>query len=134
MALGCCCGCRFGLVGGERVLRPPGAGVSGWRRMAAERLARCDGEVRRLRDGKSLEAVGALAGGLGCRYDSRSWADPVGVEWGPSDAVEKNDLVQELDAVVDRLYGAIEAQFAQVYHQDPLDAVLAHVEFGSRHR
>ena len=77
----------------------------------------------------------ALAGGLACRYErSRSWADPVGVEWGPGDAVEKNDLVQELDAVVDRLYGAIEAQFVQVYHQDPLDAVLAHVEFGSGHR
>ena len=87
-----------------------------------------------MRDDKSLEAVVALAGGLACRYERfRSWADPVGVEWGQA-TQSKIDLVQELNAVVDRLYGPIEAQLVQVYHQDPLDAVLAHVEFGSRRR
>ena len=63
-----------------------------------------------------------------------SWADSVGVECGPLEAEEKNDMIHELDAVVAHLYGLTEAQLVHVFEtfhegwdfRDRLDAVLGH--------
>jgi hypothetical protein len=76
-----------------------------------------------------------LAGRLACP-DKRfaPWAKAVGVECGPLDDDEMQDMICELDAVVAHLYGLSEAQLVHVFetfhegwdYQDRLDAVLKH--------
>ncbi|MFO8012448.1 MAG: hypothetical protein R6X20_03985, partial [Phycisphaerae bacterium] len=50
-----------------------------------------------------------LAGRLACPDDRfGEWAEAVGVEWGPLEANEKDNMIFELDAVVAHLYGLSE--------------------------
>ena len=57
-----------------------------------------------------------LSGRIACP-DERfaAWAETVGVECGPLASDEKEDMVQELDGVVSRLYGLSEAQVVHVF-------------------
>jgi hypothetical protein len=70
-------------------------------------LADSDGLCRR---------VIALAGRLACP-DKRfaKWAKAVGVECGPLEVAEKDDMIHELDAVVAHLYGLNEAQLRHIF-------------------
>ncbi len=87
------------------------------------------------RDDSRWQRTVELSGRLACS-DQRlvSWADSVGVECGPLEADEKNDMIHELDAVVAHLYGLSEAQLVHVFEtfhegwdfRDRLDAVLGH--------
>jgi hypothetical protein len=58
----------------------------------------------------------ALAGRLACS-DKRfaSWAKAVGVECGPLQNDEKQDMTAELDAIVARLYGLTEKQLVHIF-------------------
>lgn len=85
--------------------------------------------------------VVALAGRLACPDERfRSWAAAGGVECGPLEAGEKNDMIHELDAVVAHLYGLTEAQLVHVFEtfhegwdcRDRLGAVLGHFRSRSR--
>src|SRR5205085_327041 len=60
---------------------------------------------------KRWQSVVALAGRLACP-DKRFaiWAKAVGVEIGPLQEGEKQDMIAELDAVVAHLYGLSEKQ------------------------
>ena len=57
-----------------------------------------------------------LAGRLACP-DERfaSWANSVGVEYGPLEDDKKIDMIYELDAIVARLYGLSEKQLIHVF-------------------
>jgi hypothetical protein len=62
------------------------------------------------------ERTVALAGRLACtdkRFDE--WAKAVGVACGKIDADEKEDMINELDAVAAHLYGLTEKQLVHVY-------------------
>tara|TARA_Y100000588_G_C13963382_1_gene799717 strand:+ start:45 stop:425 length:381 start_codon:yes stop_codon:yes gene_type:complete len=50
-------------------------------------------------------------------YDERysEWADKVEVAWGPLDREEKDDMVDELDAIVAHLYGLTESQLIHIF-------------------
>jgi hypothetical protein len=68
------------------------------------------------RDDKRWQRVVALAGRLACP-DKRfaAWAKAVGVECGPLQDGEKQDLIAELDAVVAHLYGLTEKQLLHIF-------------------
>ena len=76
-----------------------------------------------------------LSGRLACP-DGRfaEWAKAVGVECGPIDPNEKQDMIHELDAVVAHLYGLDEKHLIHIFetfhegweYQDRLDATLKH--------
>lgn len=58
----------------------------------------------------------ALAGRLACPDDRfATWAASVGVAHGPLDAAEKQAMIEELDAVVARLYGLTPAHLTHVF-------------------
>lgn len=67
------------------------------------------------------------------------WAAAVGVECGPLDAIEKQGMIDELDAVVAHLYGLDADQLTHIFetfqegweYQPRLEAVLSHFH---RHR
>ncbi len=93
------------------------------------------------REDNRWRRVVALSGRLACPDDRfRSWADAVGVQSGPLEADEKNDMIHELDSVVAHLYGLTEAQLVHVFetfHEgwdfgDRLDAVLGHFRSWSK--
>jgi hypothetical protein len=77
----------------------------------------------------------ALAGRLAA-VDERfsEWADAVGVEYGSLNLIEKQDMIDELDAVVAHLYGLCADQLTHIFetfhegwdYQPRLNAVLAH--------
>lgn len=79
-------------------------------------------------------AVG-LAGRL-ASIDERyaEWAEAVGVQWGPLTVLEKQDMIDELDAVVAHLYGLTADQLTHVFetfhegwdYRPRLEAVMAH--------
>jgi hypothetical protein len=79
----------------------------------------------------------ALAGRLAAQ-DERfaDWADAVGVECGRLDPHTKQDMIDELDAVVAHLYGLSAGQLTHIFetfhegwdYQPRLDAVLAHFQ------
>lgn len=79
----------------------------------------------------------ALSGRLACP-DERfaEFAEAVGVECGPLDPAEKQDMIHELDAVVAHLYGLDAAQLRHVFEtfhegwdfEDDLRATLLHFE------
>lgn len=62
------------------------------------------------------ERAVAIAGRLAAP-DERfaEWAGAVGVEWGPLPPDAKRELIEELDAVVARLYGLTEAQLVHIF-------------------
>lgn len=78
-----------------------------------------------------------LAGRLACP-DARfkEWAEAVGVECGPIDPVEKEDMVHELDAVVSHLYGLNKKQLTHIFetfhigwdYQDRLQRTFTHYD------
>ena len=82
----------------------------------------------------------ALAGRLACP-DSRfaGWAEDVGVTCGPLEPDEKQDMIQELDAVVAHLYGLSEKQLVHVFdtfhvgwdYQSRLEGVRSHYHLWS---
>ena len=81
------------------------------------------------------DRIEKLAGRLACP-DERfaDWAKEVGVDFGPLDFKEKNDMIHELDAVVAHLYGLSEEQLIHIFetfhegwdYQDRLDDTLEH--------
>ena len=95
------------------------------------------------RDDRLWRRTVELSGRLACP-DERfvSWADSVGVECGPIEADQKNDMIHELDAVMAHLYGLTEAQLVHVFEtfhegwdfQDRLDAVLEHFRSWGKRR
>lgn len=82
-----------------------------------------------------LRFMVALAGRLACP-DKRfsTWAKAVGVECGPLQDGEKQDMIAELDAVVASLYGLTEKQLGHVFetfhegwdYESRLEAVRKH--------
>ena len=83
------------------------------------------------------QRVVQLAGRLACPDERFStWADAVGVEYGPLAADEKEDMVHELDATVAHLYGLSEQQLEHIFetfhvgwdYQTRLDEVLKHFQ------
>jgi hypothetical protein len=87
------------------------------------------------RNDKRWQRVVALAGRL-ASPDKRfaAWAKAVGVDYGPLQDGEKEDMVAELDAVVAHLYGLTETQLVHIFetfhegwdYAPRLAAVLAH--------
>ena len=76
-----------------------------------------------------------LSGRLACPDDRFSeWAAKVGVDFGALDADDKQDKIQELDAVVAHLYSLSEPQLIHIFatfhtgwdYQSRLSAVLKH--------
>jgi len=61
---------------------------------------------------KAIELSGRLAAA-----DDRfaEWADAVGVEFGPLEPTRKQGMIEELDAVVAKLYGLTPDQLAHVF-------------------
>ncbi len=90
---------------------------------------------RPARDNVLYQRVVQLSGRLACP-DERfsSWADAVGVEYGPLETDKKEDMIHELDAVVAHLYGLSKSQLVHIYetfhegwdYQTRLDNVLRH--------
>jgi hypothetical protein len=83
----------------------------------------------------------ALAGRLAAPDDRfAEWAKKVGVKHGPLAADEKQDMINELDAVVTRLYGLSEPQLVQLFetfhegwdYEPRLQAVLKHFHTWNR--
>ena len=81
------------------------------------------------------DRVIALAGRLAAPDDRFSgWAERLGIECGPLESEDKEDHIQELDAVVARLYGLDKAQLVHVFetfhegwdYEEPLRATLDH--------
>ena len=57
-----------------------------------------------------------LSGRLACPDDRFSdWAKKVGVECGPLDDDHKQDMIEELDAVVAHLYGLSDKQLIHIF-------------------
>ena len=64
----------------------------------------------------------------------RRWASAVGVEWGPLEEEEKEELIHELDSLVTHLYGLTESHLRHIFetfhegwdYTSRLDATLAH--------
>ena len=87
------------------------------------------------RDDTRWQRVVALAGRL-ASPDRRfaAWAMAVGVEYGPLQDTEKEDMIAELDAVVAHLYGLAEKQLVHIFetfhegwdYEPRLNAVLRH--------
>ena len=78
-----------------------------------------------------------LAGRLACPDDRfADWAKAVGVECGPLDDDEKQDMIHELDAVVAHLYGLTKTHLVHIFetfhkgwdYHDRLDATIAHYQ------
>jgi hypothetical protein len=68
------------------------------------------------RDEPLWQRVVALAGRLAAHDDRyRQWARAVGVECGRLEDDEKEDMIQELDAVVAHLYGLNESQLRHIF-------------------
>ncbi len=76
-----------------------------------------------------------IAGRLACPDDRfAKWAEEVGVECGPLNESEKEDLIHELDAVVAHLYELSEAQLIHIFethregydYKDRVAGVLRH--------
>jgi hypothetical protein len=90
---------------------------------------------RPLRDGKRFRRVVSVAGRL-ASSDKRfaTWAKAVGVECGPVQDGEKQDMIAELDALVAHLYGLNERQLSHVFetfhegwdYGPRLNAVMTH--------
>jgi hypothetical protein len=87
------------------------------------------------RDHPLWQRVVALAGRLASPDDRfAGWAATLGVAAGPLSPDEKADMIQELDAVVARLYGLSESQLVHVFetfhegwdYEDRLRATLRH--------
>ena len=81
------------------------------------------------------QRVVQLSGRLACQDDRFSkWAESVGVQCGPLERDERQDLIYELDAIVSHLYGLSESQVAHVFetfhehwdYQTRLDNVVRH--------
>jgi hypothetical protein len=71
---------------------------------------------RPLRSCKYWRRVVALAGRLACPDDRfTAWAQSVGVACGPLDPAEKCQMIEELDAVVARLYGLTDDQLVHIF-------------------
>jgi hypothetical protein len=93
------------------------------------------------RDDKRWHRVIALAGRL-ASPDKRfaTWAKAVGVESGPLQNAEKQDMIAELDAVVAHLYGLTEKQFVHIFetfhegwnYESRLKAALQHFQTWAR--
>jgi len=88
---------------------------------------------RRPRSDKDWRRVVGLAGRLASPDDRfADWAKKVGVGYGPLMAEEKQDMIDELDAVVAKLYGLSETQLIHLFetfhegwdHEPRLRAVL----------
>ncbi len=87
------------------------------------------------RDDERWRRVVSLAGRL-ASPDKRfaTWAKAVGVEHGPLQDAEKQDMITELDAVVAHLYGLNEKQLVHIFetfhegwdYEPRLTAVLSH--------
>lgn len=87
------------------------------------------------RDNALWQRTIELAGRLACP-DERfaEWAEAVGVKYGPLEAVEKDDMIAELDAVVAHLYGLSETQLHHIFetfhegwdYEERLRATLKH--------
>lgn len=98
---------------------------------------------RPARDDARWQRVVQLAGRLAA-VDERfaDWARAVGVPCGPLDALEKQDHLHELDAVVAHLYGLTERQLTHLFetfhegwaYQDRLDATLRHFQTWTKKR
>ncbi|NWG92456.1 MAG: hypothetical protein HXY21_08105, partial [Parvularculaceae bacterium] len=89
------------------------------------------------RTDKHWKRVVALAGRLAAVDDRyRDWADAVGVDCGPVDALTKNAMIAELDAVAAHLYGLSRDQLIHIFetfhegwdYAARLAAVLAHFD------
>jgi len=84
-----------------------------------------------------------LSGRLACP-DERfaQWAEAVGVEWGPIQEPDKENMIFELDAVVAHLYGLNEAQLTHIFetfhegwdYQGRLDGVLRYFREWENHK
>jgi hypothetical protein len=95
------------------------------------------------RDNPLWQRAVALAGRLAAPDDRfAEWAQAVGVECGPLDAIDKQYMIDELDAVVARLYGLSSDQLIHIFetfhegwdYQPRLDAVMAHfIRLGQGH-
>ncbi|RIA47493.1 Eco57I restriction-modification methylase domain-containing protein [Dichotomicrobium thermohalophilum] len=79
----------------------------------------------------------ALAGRLAAPDDRfAEWAEEVGVAWGPLAADEKQDMIEELDAVVAHLYGLQTQQLRHIFetfqdgwdYEEQLGRTLRHFE------
>jgi len=86
-------------------------------------------------DNSLRQRVIELAGRLACPDDRfADWAKEVGVECGSLEEDEKQDMIQELDAVVAHLYGLTRDHLAHIFetfhvgcdYQTRLDATLKH--------
>lgn len=87
------------------------------------------------------QQVVAISGRLAA-VDERyaDWAAAVGVQWGPLPALDKQDMIHELDAVVAHLYGLSRDQLIHIFetfhegwdYQPRLDAVLKHFDDWAR--
>jgi len=78
-----------------------------------------------------------LAGRLACPDDRfADWAKEVGVECGPLEDDEKQDMIHELDAVVAHLYGLTQDHLTHIFetfhvgwnYQARLEATLKHYQ------
>ena len=87
------------------------------------------------RDNVLWQRVVAVAGRLACPNDKfASWAEVVGIEPGPLEDDEKEDMIFELDALVACLYGLDESQLVHIYktfhvgwdYEERLNGVLRH--------
>ena len=89
------------------------------------------------RDHPLWQRAVALAGRL-ASPDERfaDWAGAAGVQWGPIEPDKKQDMIDELDAVVAHLYGLSVDQLTHIFetfhegwdHRPRLEAVAAHFE------
>ncbi len=84
-----------------------------------------------------------LAGRLGSPYKRfADWAKKVGVKHGPIPADEKQDMIDELDAVVAWLYGLSTSQLTHIFetfhegwdYEPRLKAVLKHFQRWKNHK
>ena len=65
---------------------------------------------------KCYKRVIELSGRLACPDDRFSgWAEKVGVDYGPLNEDLKQDMIEELDAVVAHLYGLNEKQLIHIF-------------------
>ena len=86
-------------------------------------------------DNPLRQRVIQLAGRLACPDDRfADWAREVGVDCGPLDADEKQEMIHELDAVVAHLYGLSQKQIVHIFetfhvgwdYRARLEATLKH--------
>jgi hypothetical protein len=99
--------------------------------------------ARPSRDDTRWQRVVALAGRL-ASPDKRfaAWAKAVGVDYGPLQDAEKQDMIAELDAAVAHLYGLAEKQLVHIFetfhegwdYEPRLSAVLRHYRADAKAR